>query len=1761
MSSFAGASSRNPNEGSADEFTICRLLVPSRIIEHYMGRATALLETPVEIALEANGSDIIESVVPRTPELTMLPHAEQYDAAVLFADISGFSHLAEELQKELGDAANAAEDLSNYVGNSLNKMVEVITGAGGDVIKFAGDAILAVFATSPGNNLAACTLTACRVSLDLLNLDLSAGGVQLSVHSGIGVGTLLGYHVGGLNGRWEYFIAGPVIEQFGSAEKEAEAGEVVISSEALVYMVHGIVACMPKSAVPRALRDIMAADTQSSDKQHPKQVAIDLEPIINAGDVPVKVQRLLSETGNYKLTELGVSGRVQQNNLAAKDKRKSVVDALNPDSPACAILLRALKCYIPGPVLLSITAKQSLWSAQFWLCSTMFIRIEGLTYESLDYVDHLQEVLYSIQQQLYEYQGTLCRMIVDDKGTGILAAFGLPPFAQHENDSVRGTKVAMNVVELMATKFNHACSVGVTSGRVYAGVVGGRTRCEYTLHGSVVNLAARLMVAAGKSGDGVLVNDVVFRGANNEIEFNDPRRIRCKGYDYPVPVYRPHAVREEPLEVADEKNDIRLICAERELSVLKSALTQAAQIDCGGLIMVEGEAGMGKSRFCRFITHTGKDSGFNPMRAASYDSAPPYYVWRQLLSQMLDLKRYRSSQEKMFKTLLNAIPEHQIKLAPLLRDVFIGVTDDSVETATLTGQSRSEELANLIMDMLRLWFAKYEPEILSKRKKGIIHMKSNIKRASRGNNSIFGSKRDEEEEEVVDTEGLDAQKLTTKAMKLLGMQDSFGDDDVDGMNAHPESPHTMMDENKSQHTHNVKNDSFRYEMSMEPERVPHVGHMIICEDAHWMDDASVSLLLRAVCEFPDVLFVISARPTGGMVIGDYINQLLSFEDTVHLNLQPFTESQVEESIKLIVEGATSVNRKLVKSVYKRVQGHPMFTLELIKMLKNMDKLTIDGDSQGRCSLAAGISDLTELALPDTVRGLMTGRLNRIDDNETRARMQQVLKVASVFGAEFPVDLLLDILPREELLAEQNTTTPTQRSMERLKADVTVVQQQKHALLADIGGLEEMGFISKLSAPTGSTEGVCYRFDQSMMRQCAYDMLLFEHRRNYHNRIAKLLESRNAGCVDLVYAELGQHFFKAEDALKALEYLEKAAQMHFAAYQMEAAKNCFSRLLRITGNIFGDLPPDIRERAWNRGVQDIALVVTRLKKAQWTRFMGEIFSDQQEYEIASNYFLSALEILQLPAPPSTRASRIMSNFKLNRPTKVSRLRDSLEPDILLEGARIYSCIGSNAEAQHARFQALAMVAVPYPLQRLENIYLHSLQYALASNSPNEPGFVVACSNMAATLANANGSSKRSTSLFDLAENQLGKVTDIKAQISVRTNLVRYALLECNYSRAEEVLKKLIWTAHFHHLRAVQLRGLEMMWVIKRMEGKSNDMMAVAAEIRQIEPVHGLLFEAFTAAEVGDFEECGHSLEGVRRLSGTQFVNRGGKIDRISIQERQERISLYKEGGAAHSRVAKRMSINTRKSKGTRGSNSPRGSAGVDLETAVCNANEFLDVMPKTVSIAAAIAHYCLSIRQSRSAIVAALRGLIQYREGVVEMSMLDYFTISSCFIAVCQAQVLQPALLSFSEDGKTAEFVLQQTMGFLFNYARAKPCCKAMKKYVRGWNAARKPKTRSKAAAHWNKGVHHSGIHSMSLDITRLQLSTLAMNVMQQTSKEAVKQSKSSKQPRMSTPVPLGVLFNEPYKVNTQVGDAAASERSSSNFQSEFKTNAPVRHHL
>lgn len=66
---------------------------------------------------------------------------------------------------------------------------------------------------------------ACNIEL-IAKLDGFAPlpGIRLSLHTGIGAGRLNGYFVGGMQNKWEYFVAGQPIEDMSAAGEEAVAG-------------------------------------------------------------------------------------------------------------------------------------------------------------------------------------------------------------------------------------------------------------------------------------------------------------------------------------------------------------------------------------------------------------------------------------------------------------------------------------------------------------------------------------------------------------------------------------------------------------------------------------------------------------------------------------------------------------------------------------------------------------------------------------------------------------------------------------------------------------------------------------------------------------------------------------------------------------------------------------------------------------------------------------------------------------------------------------------------------------------------------------------------------------------------------------------------------------------------------------------------------------------------------------------------------------------------------------------------------------------------------------------------------------------------------------------------------------------------------------------------------------------------------------------------------------------------------------------------
>src|SRR5262249_50708779 len=117
----------------------------------------------------------------------------------------------------------------------FGRLLALIDEHGGEAVKFAGDALLALWPVSPDEGLAAavCRASECGLAVQAApHASQVANEVRLSLHVGIGAGEALALQVGGVAGRWSFLVAGDSVQQSGIAVGQAQAGEVVLAPEA-----------------------------------------------------------------------------------------------------------------------------------------------------------------------------------------------------------------------------------------------------------------------------------------------------------------------------------------------------------------------------------------------------------------------------------------------------------------------------------------------------------------------------------------------------------------------------------------------------------------------------------------------------------------------------------------------------------------------------------------------------------------------------------------------------------------------------------------------------------------------------------------------------------------------------------------------------------------------------------------------------------------------------------------------------------------------------------------------------------------------------------------------------------------------------------------------------------------------------------------------------------------------------------------------------------------------------------------------------------------------------------------------------------------------------------------------------------------------------------------------------------------------------------------------------------------------------------------
>jgi class 3 adenylate cyclase len=163
------------------------------------------------------------------PEPLKAPEMERIDAAILFADISGFTSLAEQLAQEISSArpegGRGAEALSNWLNTYFERLISLVDAHGGEVVGQAGDALIACWpALLFDEPLTVVTrrTAQCAVAIQAsLHNYLITQGTRLSLRIGIGAGVVSAVRLGGVADHWMFLLTGTPLVQMGRAQQQA----------------------------------------------------------------------------------------------------------------------------------------------------------------------------------------------------------------------------------------------------------------------------------------------------------------------------------------------------------------------------------------------------------------------------------------------------------------------------------------------------------------------------------------------------------------------------------------------------------------------------------------------------------------------------------------------------------------------------------------------------------------------------------------------------------------------------------------------------------------------------------------------------------------------------------------------------------------------------------------------------------------------------------------------------------------------------------------------------------------------------------------------------------------------------------------------------------------------------------------------------------------------------------------------------------------------------------------------------------------------------------------------------------------------------------------------------------------------------------------------------------------------------------------------------------------------------------------------------
>ena len=275
--------------------------------------------------------------------------------------------------------------------------------------------------------------------------------------------------------------------------------------------------------------------------------------------------------------------------------------------------------------------------------TVMFCDLVGSTDLSgrLDPED-LREVVRAYQETAAEvierYEGHIAQYL----GDGLLVYFGYP--AAHENDAHRAVHAGLGMVEAMEAlntrldarfSVELAVRIGIHTGPVVVGEMGGGERYENLALGETPNIAARLEALAAPNS--VVISAVTARLAQRAFDLEDLGLHHLKGVSEPMRIARVIGPLEPEAIGPAMRGFDALVGRDEEIGLLLRRWAQTKE-GIGQVVLLNGEAGIGKSSLVEGLRRHVRQEGYPRLafRCSPYHTNSALYPIVETVQQMLD---------------------------------------------------------------------------------------------------------------------------------------------------------------------------------------------------------------------------------------------------------------------------------------------------------------------------------------------------------------------------------------------------------------------------------------------------------------------------------------------------------------------------------------------------------------------------------------------------------------------------------------------------------------------------------------------------------------------------------------------------------------------------------------------------------------------------------------------------------------------------------------------------------------------------------------------------------------------------------------------------------------------------------------------------------------------------------------------------------------------------------------------------------------------